>query len=161
MALVGKDLLASGSWDKGVKVWKIPKINNLTNNGPFRAYDEHKNVVNALISLEDERFFVSGGDGRCVIVWDLEKNKSKIIFDGKNGGHKSKVVTLVNLDNGLFASGSADKNVKVFNITSDSLVYSFESNNGGHSGEVTSLINLGNKFASGSKDGKVKIWANN
>jgi WD40 repeat protein len=83
----------------------------------------------------------------------------KYTFNVSNGGHRSDILSLVDLKNGFLASSSRDNSIKIWDVNNGKLNYTFDRSNGGHRGIVWHLVLLKDAFlASSSSDGVIKIW---
>lgn len=61
-------LLASGSMDKGIRLWTTPEIELVK--VLDKKYDGHISSVNSLIWV-DENTLISASDDRCIIAWKM------------------------------------------------------------------------------------------
>jgi serine/threonine protein kinase len=137
--------LASGSWDKTVKVWEV---------GSWRevATLNHERAVNSVAFSPDGKFLASGSY-ETVKVWEVGSWREVATLKG----HKYFVQSVSFSPDGKFlASGSDDNTVKVWAVGSWREVATLM----GHGGRVWSVtFSPDGKFlASGSDDNTVKVW---
>ena len=60
---------------------------------------------------------LTGDDNERIIQWKIENDNLKLISIKENA-HDDKILTLLNLGNGLILSGSYDESVKIWQIFS-------------------------------------------
>ncbi len=167
VALSKKGLIASGSYDKTIKIWD-------TNKGHLKyTFDEtnggHNGPVWSLVPLKNG-YLASGSLDFTIKIWNANTGSLKYTFDKSNGGHDKAVSTLVVLPNESLASGSWDSKIKIWNVKDGNLNFTLEDNssssyksNGISSvksiSPISHLAFLNNNYlASGYDDSKIKIW---
>ena len=139
--------LASGSWDKTIKLW------NLKTGQAFRTIRVHTALVLAVAISPDGQILASGGSDSTIKLWNLKKGRQLNTFRGH--AHRVNSVAL-SIDGEIVASGSLDKTVKLWSLKTGQETNTLT----GHRGEVNCVaLSLdGEVLASGSADGTVKIW---
>ena len=140
------DLVASGSVDHTVRLWKL-------NGLPESVRTGHTSTVTCLAFSPGGEKLASGSCDRTVRLWDLE-GSPPVAFRG----HKDRITCLAYSPRGdQFASGSEDNTVGLWFASGPpglSLI--------GHTGAITSLafapVLQGKQLASGSRDHTVRLW---
>ncbi|MGK7929075.1 MAG: hypothetical protein AB4290_28210, partial [Spirulina sp.] len=179
-------ILASGNWDRTIKIWS--REGEL-----LRTLTGHEYPVESVAWNPDGKILASGGGDGVIKIWSREgeflsvfaENQSSINSvawspDGKalasgNGlgmieiwnqegklldaleGHQDPVESVAwNPDGTILASGSADKTIKIWSQDGE-LLYTLR----GHQDEITSVDwnSDGKMLASASQDRTVKIWS--
>ena len=144
-------LLASGSFDKKVRVWAV-------SSGVSAVLNGHKNGVNSVCALGDGQI-ASGSYDKTVRIWQVSINED----GGVTGkclrilkGHSSWVLSVCALSDGRLASASEDKTVRVWDASSGACLRVLE----GHTGGVVSVCALSDGgLASASWDNTVRVWS--
>ncbi|NEO56096.1 MAG: hypothetical protein F6K54_25290 [Okeania sp. SIO3B5] len=138
------ELIASGSSDKTVKLWK--------KDGTFvETLQGHKSFVSAVAFSPDGELIASGSWDKTIKLW-----KKDGTFVETLSGHNDFVDTVAfSPDGELIASGSRDKTVKLWK-TDGTLVETLS----GHNDNVWAVAFSpdGELIASGSSDKTVKLW---
>ncbi|KAL2889493.1 Vegetative incompatibility protein HET-E-1 [Ceratocystis lukuohia] len=139
--------LASGSWDKTVKIW------DATSGTCLQTLEGHDNLVVSVAFSNDGQRLASGSSDKTVKIWDATSGTCMQTLEGHDDWVKSVVFSN---DGQRLASGSSDKTVKIWDPTSGTCLQTLE----GHDNLVTSVVfsNDGQRLASGSWDKTVKIW---
>ncbi|NEO88609.1 MAG: WD40 repeat domain-containing protein, partial [Spirulina sp. SIO3F2] len=71
-------ILATASWDKTIKLWKINSDGNIEKE-PYQTLRQHQNKVLSIdFSPDGQNFITSDSDGK-IIVWDLQGQKKQTI----------------------------------------------------------------------------------
>ncbi|QLH37209.1 MAG: hypothetical protein HWD61_14560 [Parachlamydiaceae bacterium] len=145
-------MLASGSWDTTVKVWK-----------PFESvclqtFSGHGGYVNGVAFLQDKTTLVSAHSNGTIQFWDLTKNHdnaSPIKIYQKNS---ESVCCLTVLKNGWIATGHNDCAVRIWDPTlspDKALIWE----RWVHTGHVTALtVRADHILVSGSSDKTLILW---
>jgi len=104
-------LLASGSWDKTIKVW------NTSDKKDVVTMFGHKGRVTALTALPRGRIASGSEEDTSVRIWDLDAAREIACLKG----HGLGVNALAALDSGWIAMGSRDKVLRVWVQTQSQL----------------------------------------
>ncbi len=147
-------MIASGSFDKSVKIWDA-------NNGQLlRSLTGDTDAVSSLAFSPDGKWLASGSLDRTIFIWDANSGQSirGLRYDQTYSWEVPPSVWSIAIspDSTRIASGSADSTVKIWNESNGELLRIFK----GHSDVVTSVAYLpsGKAIVSGSKDGTVRLW---
>jgi len=142
-------LIATGSYDTTIKIWKI---NNQATLEPVTILRRHTNWVIALMLLKNNSL-VSGSFDTTINVWNQKTDNSfECVASLK---HSSGVWSLAISGSSLLISGHWDGTIQIRNQTSLVLLQTLEE----HKSYVTSIILLNNgNLASGSNDRSIMIW---
>ncbi|MDZ8264237.1 AAA-like domain-containing protein [Nostoc sp. ChiQUE01b] len=180
-------LIASGSDDRTIKLWKP--------DGSFIKTINHGSSINTIAFSPDGQIIASGDEGGNIKLWRLNGTLIKILKHTNNGSvssisfsHSGKIIasgsqngtiklwktdgTLVKTltehtgkvtqisyspDSKILASSSNDRTVKLWK-NDGTLIKSLSE----HNSDVTSVIFSpdGKMFASSSSNGKVNLWKN-
>jgi small GTP-binding protein len=139
--------LASGSYDKTVRVWNAATGNLL------RTLEGHSSAVRSVAWSPNGKSLASGSGDNTVRVWNAESGKLLRTLEG----HSSDVQSVAwSPDGKSLASGSGDNTVRVWNAESGKLLRTLE----GHAEWVQSVAWSpdGKSLASGSDDNTVRVW---
>jgi WD40 repeat protein/serine/threonine protein kinase len=142
--------LASGSWDKTVKVWDLRQPDR-----PPLTLLGHTGTVSSVSFSVDGRRLASASGDKTVRVWDLgQPDRPPLTFQG----HTASVFSVsFSGDGRRVASGSADKTVRVWDLGQpDRPPLTLQ----GHTDSVwtVSFSSDGERLASGSVDKTVRVW---
>ncbi|ORX93522.1 hypothetical protein BCR34DRAFT_677790, partial [Clohesyomyces aquaticus] len=139
--------LASGSWDKTVKIW------DASSGACLSTLEGHSSDVSSVAFSPDSTRLASGSWDNTVKIWDASSGACLSTLEG----HSSYVSSLAfSPDSTRLASGSGDKTVKIWDASSGACLPTLE----GHSSNVSSVAFSpdSTRLASGSGDKTVKIW---
>ena len=141
-------LLASGSYDRTIKLWSLPDGALLkTLNGLSPMYP-------SLAISPDGRLLAWGNTSSAVVLWSLPDGGVLKTLTG----HSDFVLSVAfSPDGRLLASSSMDKTIKLWSLPDGALLKTLT----GHTGYVESVaISLdGRLLASGSDDRTIKLWS--
>jgi WD40 repeat protein len=137
-------MLASGSWDKTIKIW------NPQTGACLHTLQGHMVYVNALVQLADGAL-ASGSTDKTIKIWNPQTGACLRTLDG----HTSDITALAQLADGALASGLWDKTIKIWNPQTGACLCTLQ----GHTFAVSALAQLvDGTLASGSYDKTIKIW---
>jgi len=143
----GGGLLASGSSDKTIGLWRLP-------GGECAAtLRGHENSVTSLAVTPDGRLLASGSEDNTIRLWRLPDGECVATLRGHESGVTSLTVTS---DGSLLASGGSDNSIRVWRLPDCECVATL----GGHEDPVCSLAVTpdGRLLASGSCDRTIRLW---
>ena len=110
LCAISNKILASGSYDKTIKIW------NIEDRSIMSTLYEHKNYVSALCNVK-EGVFVSGSWDRSLIIWSKSTPESSIYSRRRTlRGHSSIIYEIIRLNNREIMSGEADGDLMTWNI---------------------------------------------
>ncbi|NET82152.1 MAG: NACHT domain-containing protein [Moorea sp. SIO1F2] len=136
--------IASGSWDKTVKLWNHEgKL--------LRTLTGHSKTVSSVAFSPDGKTIASGSWDKTVKLWNLEGQELLTLT-----GHSNSVISVAfSYDGQTIASSSRDNTVKLWNHEGK-LLHTLT----GHSETISSVAFSpdGKTIASGSWDKTVKLW---
>lgn len=99
-----KEYIASGSFDRTIRVWNLNTRKNCI------VFNEaHLYSINCLVELNDGRL-ASGSNDKVISVWDLDAKQCNV----KLIGHEGAVRSLIQLSNGKLVSGSSDETIRIW-----------------------------------------------
>ncbi|EED17202.1 wd40 protein, putative [Talaromyces stipitatus ATCC 10500] len=140
-------LLASGSWDKTIKLWD-PAIGSLKH-----TLVGHLSTVQSVTFSPDSQLLASGFNDKTIKLWDPATGA--LIYTLV--GHSASVQSITfSADGQVLASGSEDQTIKLWDPATGTLKYTLV----GHSHSVQSVAFSpdGWLLASGSDDQTIKLW---
>lgn len=158
--------LASASFDKTVRLWRIDDV-------PLKTLDGHQNRVQSVTFSPDGQRLASGSMDKTIKLW----SRTGVLLETLEG-HTERVASVsFSPDGQLLASGSYDKTVKVWSLKEDGInnilpcpsaplfpcspTMLFTLN--GHTDSVMSVSFSPDSeiIVSASKDKTIKLWTRN
>ncbi|KAL3599804.1 hypothetical protein FPOAC2_04032 [Fusarium poae] len=139
--------LASGSYDKTVKIW------DAATGACEQTLEGHGHWVSSVVFSADGQRLASGSCDNTVKIWDAATGACEQTLKG----HGDSVTSVVfSADGQRLASGSYDNTVKIWDAATGACEQTLK----GHGDSVTSVVFSadGQRLASGSYDNTVKIW---
>jgi actin-like ATPase involved in cell morphogenesis len=110
------ELLASGSWDKTVKLWEVASGREL------RTLSGHTDRVYAAAVSPDGRLLASGSHDKTIKLWEVASGRELWTLSG----HTNEVHAVAFAPDGqLLASGSGDETVKLWDVASGQQRFTF------------------------------------
>ena len=168
-----RQMLVTGSSDKTIKLWNLPKLweKDPQNPGDAAAFltatlRGHTGRVRALAISSDSQTLASGSNDNTIKLWNLApegetggyaRNDSPPYLRSTLTDHVGAVYALAFLpDRNILISGSADWTIKIWDLTTQQTIKTLR----GHQGSIRALAVSadGHTLVSGSKDGTVKVW---
>jgi WD40 repeat protein len=145
--------LASGSWDKTIKLWNV-KTGNL-----LQTLTSHSNDINSVAYSPDGQTLASASNDKTIKLWNVKTGKLLQTLEG----HSNLVNSVAYSPDGqTLASGSVDSTIKLWNVKTGNLLQTLEGHSylGGYSYSVLSVAYSpdGQTLASGSEDDTIKLW---
>ena len=140
-------LIASGSRDKTIKLWR-------KNGTLLKSFRGHRAGIHSVSFSQDGQIIASGSEDKTVKLW--RKDGSLVMtLDGPDGHTKTVHCVRFSADSEMIASASEDKTVKLWR--KDGVLLQTLT---GHSDSVlgVSISPNGQLIASASKDKTIKLW---
>ena len=105
--------LASGSYDKTIKLWSLETI------AEIRTLSGHTEAVSSVSFSSNGKTLVSSSGDKTIKLWNVETIAEILTLSG----HTSYVTSMSFSDDGkTLASGSGDKTIKLWDVDLDSLM---------------------------------------
>ncbi len=142
-------MIASGSWDKTVKLWK--PISQF-----FQPLRGHRGRVYSVAFSSESKLLASGGNDRMVKLWQSDGTLLANLQ-----GHSARIyVVAFSPNNELIASGSNDRTVRLWKRDDKDGVYKHHATLKGHQDGVlgVSFCCNGELVVTGSNDSTIKLW---
>jgi len=139
-----KDTLASGSYDKRIKLWSATT-------GQTKRTIKTNQYVDSLKLLNNNIQLAAGLANGHINIYNI--NDGNLLSSLK--GHTYWVRDLVQISDDLLASSSGDETVRIWNLTTNTCKFILTGHTSGVYGlkQITSSI-----LASGSMDTSIKLW---
>ncbi|KAF8571303.1 hypothetical protein P879_02129 [Paragonimus westermani] len=141
---VQQDTLITGSKDHTVCVWQFVSPMEINLRGCLRG---HNGCVNEVAF--DDRYILSAGGDRVVLVWSYETHKVIRWLVGHRRG-----VTCMHYHQGIAMTGSSDLTVRIWNVETAECIQTLE----GHVQMVRCIRFDETHIVTGSYDGSLRIW---
>ncbi|XP_044970238.1 protein JINGUBANG-like [Hordeum vulgare subsp. vulgare] len=179
----------TGSADRRVRVWaprpasESDKTTKRQSKKPvyylLATLSRHTAAVNAVAVGCGGQVLYSGGNDRCVVVWEREDSASHMVAIGALRGHRKAVLAVACTGDGLVVSGSADHTVRAWRRETDRRGHTCVAVIDGHGSAVRSVavalvpgkqqLQAGGddhddgdeewRVCSASFDGEVRVWS--
>ena len=137
--------IASGSYDKTIKIWNVQT-------GEVNTLIGHGNAISSLAISSNGKLLVSGSWDRKIKLWNLETRELLRTFTGHSDDVESVAISP---DNQTIVSGSYDKTIKIWNLQTGKLIRTLNSSDNVRS---VAISPDGQTVATSSGDGKIMIW---
>ena len=147
-------LLATGSDDNSIKIWKRISRNTIED---YQTLKGHFDDVKSVSFSPDDHYLASGGRDNSVIIWKLKSGKySKM---KSLSGHTRSVYCLsFSLDGKYLASGSLDSSVRIWNFSSASWRYTQTLQRSSSAILCLSFSHDSKYLAFGKANNTIEIW---
>ncbi|WP_013322705.1 hypothetical protein [Gloeothece verrucosa] len=140
-------ILASGSWDKTIKLWDVQTGQEI------RTLSGHNDSVYSVSFSGDGKILASGSRDKTIKLWDVQTGKEISTLSGHNDSVYS---VSFSPDGKILASGSGDKTIKLWDVQTGQEIRTLS----GHNDSVYSVSFSpdGKILASGSGYKTIKLW---
>ncbi|XP_034519621.1 WD repeat-containing protein 38 [Ailuropoda melanoleuca] len=141
--------LASGGWDKRVKLWEVQSGQML------RHLGDHRDSIQSSDFAPGSDSLATGSWDSTICIWDLRMG-TPVIFHQELEGHSGNISCLCYSASGLLASGSWDKTIHIWKPSTRSLLVQLK----GHVTWVKSIAFSpdASQLASAGYSHMVKVW---
>ena len=148
-----EQFVISGSDDKTIKIWKLPKNKNITDITLVGTLTGHTNVVDGVAIAPNGQILASGSWDGTIKIWNFS---SKELLQTLEGHSEIVNAIAISPDGQFLASGSKDNQIKLWNLATGKLVRTINTN----SLSILSLVFSPDSqvLASSSSDGMINIW---
>jgi serine/threonine protein kinase len=139
--------LASGSWDRTLKVW------DSQTGQAILTLKGHTERIWSVAFSPDGKWLASGSQDRTLKVWDTQTGQEVLTLKGHSGQVYSVAFSP---DGKRLVSGSGDRKLKVWDAQTGQEIFTLK----GHTNVVESVAFSpdGKRIVSGSRDGTLKVW---
>ncbi|AHJ28741.1 serine/threonine protein kinase [Nodularia spumigena CS-584] len=139
--------LASGSWDKTIKIWDVTTGNLL------QTLTGHSNSINSVAYSHDGQTLASGSWDKTIKIWNVTTGN---LVQTLTGHSENIWCVAYSPDGQTLASASVDRTIKLWDVSTGKLLQTFP----GHSHSINSVAysHDGQTLASGSSDKTIKLW---
>src|SRR6478672_6463667 len=148
--------LASGSFDKTIKLWSIPEGTLL------HTLSEHTKGIFSVVISSDNQTLASGSWDETIKLWQLDSGALLNTLSGHTGSVRSLAITP---DAQTLISGSFDKTIKLWHLNTGALINTLSKDIGAVSalareGAVAHIALSPNAeiIVSGGDDGIIQLW---
>ncbi|MEO9107638.1 MAG: hypothetical protein ABI264_13950, partial [Pseudonocardiaceae bacterium] len=151
--------LASGSFDKTVRLWNVTDLAHPTPLG--RPLTGHTSYVDAVAFSPDGRTLASASDDQTVRLWNVADPAHTAPFGQPLSGNAAVVGAVAfSPDGHTLATGSQDQSVRLWNVTDPAHPTPLGQPLTAHTGAVNAVVFSpdGHILASGSNDNTVRLW---
>ncbi|MCH2050375.1 MAG: trypsin-like peptidase domain-containing protein [Trichodesmium sp. ALOHA_ZT_67] len=148
-----EQFVISGSDDKTIKIWKLPKNKNINDISLVQTLTGHTDVVDGVAIAPNSKIFASGSWDGTIKIWNLASGELLQTI----AGHSEIVNGIAISPDGQFlASGSKDNQIKLWNLQTGQLVRTINTN----SVSILSVVFSPDSqiLASSSSNGTINIW---
>lgn len=142
-------LLATGSWDGLVRMWRS------RDGALLGTLQGELGEINAVTFSPDNRLFAAAGRNRAVRIWRLSDGAPLLLLQGHDGHEGAVFAAGFNHDGNSLITGGWDATVKIWRVSDGSLRQTLH----GHRGAVNSIaVSNDSMIASASHDRSVRLW---
>jgi WD40 repeat protein len=145
--LPGGRAIATGSYDRTVKLWDV------ATGVCLRTLEGHTNMVRAVAAVSPS-LVVSGSRDKTVRLWEVTTGKCAQVLVG----HTHRVRAVAALSPSTVVSGASDRTIKIWDVETGACIKTLE----GHGDSVNSvtfvLIHDAVTVVSASSDTTIKLW---
>ena len=139
--------LASGSYDKTIKLWDARSGEIL------RTLEGHTSGVRSVAFSPDGITLASGSRDSTIELWDVRSGALLHTL----AGHKERVFSVAFAPDGnTLASASIDDTIKLWDVDNGELLHTLEDHR--HYAFSVAFASDGNTLASGGMDATIKLW---
>eukprot|EP01102_Stenamoeba_stenopodia_P002363 TRINITY_DN1217_c0_g1_i5.p1 TRINITY_DN1217_c0_g1~~TRINITY_DN1217_c0_g1_i5.p1 ORF type:complete len:289 (+),score=42.06 TRINITY_DN1217_c0_g1_i5:919-1785(+) len=147
--LVAKRWIATGSWDKSVKVFSVAKNGLLEHKKTLNCHSKRVNAV----EWSESGLLISGSMDQMVRLTNPETGQVLVNF---RGHQKNVFAVAVTHDEKYIASASADKNIIIWDVDAQEEIGKLS----GHKDWACALAfsPYSRRLVSGGRDALIKVW---
>jgi len=140
-----RGLLATGSTDKTVRLWR-------PNGHLVRVFAQRGHILSLTFSRDGKTLISTSQDGTAA-VWDVTSGERELLLTGATGSANAAAISP---DGSEYAVAFADRDARIYNSIDGRLLAPLA----GHTDSVTSIAfdAAGRVIATGSADGNVRLW---
>jgi serine/threonine protein kinase len=140
-------ILASGSYDKTIKLWDVGTGREIY------TLQGHSSYVNSIAFSPDGKILASGSDDKTIKLWNVTTKARIRTIEAHSDSVRSVTFSP---DSKILASGSSDKTIKLWDMRTGEQIRTLQA----HSEWVCSVAFSpdGRTLASGSNDKTIKLW---
>ncbi len=87
LTMVNEEIIASGSWDKTIKIWNWERglcVGNL---------EGHEKSVKCLVMLDEDRI-ASGSEDKSIRLWNWRDRTALKVINNAHAGHVYQIILL-------------------------------------------------------------------
>ena len=141
-----KQIIASGSYDKTIKIWNLQT-------GELMSTLTGTSMIHTLAISPDGHTLISNGDNNSIKIWDLNTAVNKVLR-----GHSNLVLSLaISPDGKTLLSGSRDHTIKLWDISTGEIIDTITKD----CGDTITAFDFspdGKILVSSSSDNTIRIW---